>query len=232
MLAENVLSRLIHYVQKVNSDIVVADALKISNDSTLLEEQGFEYRHNGLTENRIYSGEEFVSIQLKAGYLQTTVWLGLYKRQFLIENQLWFKKGVLHEDELWSPIIFLEAKTVCYLNIEFYLYRVRENSIMRAKSKDTSKNIASLIYVYSTLCCHYEWKIEDTRLLRMMQDDLVRRYLHAIILWNFVDYPALMKKVHRIEILRLSRSFKNITRSLLLLFSPRIYARIGEMFIK
>ena len=37
-------------------------------------------------------------------------WLNLYKRDLLFENNLYFEKGLLHEDEEWTPRVFLEAK--------------------------------------------------------------------------------------------------------------------------
>ena len=56
--------------------------------------------------------------------------LRLYRRDFLSENNLQFKEGIYHEDNLFTPIVCYFAKKVKVLNICLYDYRVRANSIM------------------------------------------------------------------------------------------------------
>lgn len=58
-------------------------------------------------------------------------WLIIIKRDFLIENNLYFKKGIYHEDELWVPSVFAKSKHCGFLNIGFYCYRLnRRGSII------------------------------------------------------------------------------------------------------
>ena len=58
-------------------------------------------------------------------------WLLVINRDFLINNNLYFKSGIYHEDELWVPSVFVKAKSMGFLNYGFYCYRVeREGSIV------------------------------------------------------------------------------------------------------
>ena len=58
-------------------------------------------------------------------------WLLIIKREFLIENSLYFKKGIYHEDELWVPSVFAKARCFGFLNFGFYCYRLnRAGSIV------------------------------------------------------------------------------------------------------
>lgn len=58
-------------------------------------------------------------------------WLVIVNREFLLRNNLFFKKGILHEDELWVPSVFIKASSIGYLNYGFYCYRLnREGSIV------------------------------------------------------------------------------------------------------
>ncbi|SDB55141.1 Glycosyltransferase involved in cell wall bisynthesis [Ruminococcaceae bacterium FB2012] len=61
-----------------------------------------------------------------------------FKRDFLAENGLVFYKGIIHEDELFTPIAFARAKTVAYINKKLYVRRLRGNSIMSAKASAKS----------------------------------------------------------------------------------------------
>lgn len=60
-------------------------------------------------------------------------WLLIVKREFLLDNSLFFKNGIYHEDELWVPQVFLQANTIKMLNYGFYCYRTnRQGSIVSA----------------------------------------------------------------------------------------------------
>lgn len=54
-------------------------------------------------------------------------WLIIINRDFLLENNLFFKADILHEDELWVPSVFIRASSVKLLNIGFYCYRIYSN---------------------------------------------------------------------------------------------------------
>lgn len=230
-MSPDVLSRMLARLDNENIDIFIMDAVTVDEEGKKVLKPDFEFKHVGLASGVTYSGEQAVKEQLNAGVLQTTVWLSIYRKAFLIDNQLWFKRNLLHEDELWTPVTFLEAHKVIYEPINFYAYRIRNNSIMRSEKKDNSKNIASFIYVYSHVTKYYDWKIRDLELLRALKDDVARRYLHCIIVWKMCNYPRLMKRVDKLELLRNSRAVKNRIRALVLLISSRLYLLLSKCFI-
>ena len=55
--------------------------------------------------------------------------LRAYKRTFLLDNSLWFKEGIFHEDNLFTPLACYYAKQVCVVDACLYNYRIRANSI-------------------------------------------------------------------------------------------------------
>lgn len=47
--------------------------------------------------------------------LMIPIWGHLYRRQFLLDNNLWFKDGIYHEDILFTPIAqYLASRAVCH----------------------------------------------------------------------------------------------------------------------
>lgn len=69
----------------------------------------------------------------------------LYSKEFIDKNNLRFKNGILHEDELWFFETMLLAKNVKFVNHETYFYRTdNENSIT---SKLSDRNLESYISV-------------------------------------------------------------------------------------
>ena len=55
--------------------------------------------------------------------------LRAYRRDFLLKNNLQFKEGIYHEDNLFTPITCYYAQKVRVINACLYDYRVRANSI-------------------------------------------------------------------------------------------------------
>ncbi len=87
-----------------------ADTLPEKNYAT-----GMDYYNENALAHRDFA---FVCVVLRA-----------YRRMFLLENHLWFKEGIYHEDNLFTPIICYYAKQIRVINACLYNYRVRANSI-------------------------------------------------------------------------------------------------------
>lgn len=76
-------------------------------------------------------------------------WLVIIEREFLLSHNLFFLKGIYHEDELWVPSVFMTAATVRFLNKGFYGYRLnREGSIV---SKPNIKRLFDKLIVTEKL---------------------------------------------------------------------------------
>lgn len=60
------------------------------------------------------------------------VYLYFSKRSFLLENNLWMKEGIVHEDELWCTQAMCVSRKVAPLDFFYYSYMQREGSIMNS----------------------------------------------------------------------------------------------------
>ncbi|MBC8632136.1 glycosyltransferase [[Eubacterium] tenue] len=79
--------------------------------------------------------------------------LNLYKRDFLIQNNLFFCEGIIGEDELHCFQTFLLAKRVLYIPKKLYFRRIRNDSIMT--SADYKKRFESTEVVIREMCEFY-----------------------------------------------------------------------------
>ncbi|MCI6550930.1 MAG: glycosyltransferase [Prevotella sp.] len=61
--------------------------------------------------------------------LKAAAWSYVFRRQIL--GDLRFPKGMLHEDEEFTPLLLLRAEHVCLTDATAYFYRRREGSIMQ-----------------------------------------------------------------------------------------------------
>lgn len=64
-----------------------------------------------------------------------SIWRRIFRREFLIKNQLFFPEDVrFAEDQTWMYGVFFCAKRVVHLPDAFYYYRFSEGSLCRGKS--------------------------------------------------------------------------------------------------
>ena len=86
--------------------------------------------------------------EIRARYLRgewfMMAWNRLVKREFLVRENLRFAEGLLHEDNLWSFQLACVAESMCVVRAPTYVYTIRGNSIMTAKSR---KNLDSLVRI-------------------------------------------------------------------------------------
>lgn len=81
---------------------------------------GWEYYNRHALEHRNFA---FVCVVLRC-----------YQRQFLMDNNLFFKQGIYHEDNLFTPYACYFAQKVKVIPDVLYDYRVRSSSIMTTRS--------------------------------------------------------------------------------------------------
>lgn len=72
--------------------------------------------------------------------IRATAWGYLFKKELL--GDLRFTSGIYHEDEEFTPLLLLKAKTVCPTDAKAYFYHKREGSI--TTSTDTRKMLKRL----------------------------------------------------------------------------------------
>jgi glycosyltransferase involved in cell wall biosynthesis len=86
----------------------------------------------------IFSGED--AIRFAWHHIKTKFYaytgLSIYKLSFLRKNHLYQTNGLILQDFEWVPRVWFCAKTFAYLNENFYVYRLRNNSMTtKASSK-------------------------------------------------------------------------------------------------
>lgn len=229
-LKPQAINRIIEVATNYNEDVIVWDASVVNETGKKNKEIDYEFSHPGIESIKPYPPNEFLLNQLvcRNDYV-TTVWLGMYKREFLIDNSLWFKKGILHEDELWTPITFLKAQNIIYLDESLYCYRIRNDSIMNQKNKNYSRNLRDSIFIFNILPSHYDYLVNDDVLLKKIKANNSKRYLHAIAKYDAYKYKDLCKRINKFDLLRNSNGLKDKIRSIVLFFSMRLYCELSKM---
>ena len=121
------------------------------------------------------------------------VWQRCYRRQFLLDNGLRFREGILHEDNEFTPRACLGAKSVKVIPDVLYNYRVRPNSIMTTRGRKSKESLIIIGNELSELFSH-ENGIDRTIIYRALtqcyQMAFINntrdedRHLHPLVDWR------------------------------------------------
>ena len=134
------------------------------------------------------------------GQIMCAVWGGVFRRAFLIDNNLTFnEKMIAQEDTLYyyeieccSPVVY-KTQSVCYY------YRQRSSSVMHARSVDRAKNYyASMLEMLNV----YEQHLKSGNYLeRERLEDKIRHSEHNVVacLSAIPDTPFVKQELKRLK---------------------------------
>lgn len=103
----SVLNEMYILAQKQEADIVVFNAL-VNGESPYLSPFP--------TQTEAINGTKLMQLFYNCNQtLMIPIWGHLYRKQFLLDNNLWFKEGIYHEDIQFTPIAqYLASRAVCH----------------------------------------------------------------------------------------------------------------------
>lgn len=134
----------LHYnaIEKENAEFTVANVSIIGSKSAVVRDL-----NPNLDENQPL--KTYLSREWNA-----CAWNKLYKSSFLKSSGALFKKGLLHEDVLWSLKNSERAHKIAVVKEATYLYKIRNDSITTKKVK--GNRIDSLLYILQV--CNDDWE--------------------------------------------------------------------------
>lgn len=93
----------------------------------------------------IYRGNDTVQKHmLYRSPIPVTAWNKLIKKDIIKKNNLYFKEGFIHEDEIWSYYLSRYVKSYGYVNYATYVYYQNPNSIITNREKSITNKILIL----------------------------------------------------------------------------------------
>lgn len=177
-------------------------------------------RHSGIMEP--ISGIALMNEMIQSRNLWAPVCFYCYKRSLLQNNGLWFKEGILSEDEEFTPRALLCCDKAVYLDECIYNYVFRANSI--TGTKDTARicqrffDMISTIYELEKIYCEQK-EIPDN-----LFDYLARQYIGTVA--RLSQYEKV--KPDKQFLKRNCRSLKTFIKKTIFRISPKLYLRIKE----
>ena len=72
----------------------------------------------------------------------------LIRRSFIVQNDYWFREGIMYEDTLWNMMCWKSISSIAYSTNKTYIYKVRENSTMSGRDMHIEKSLRSHMTIY------------------------------------------------------------------------------------
>jgi len=122
-------------------------------DMRQVHEESYDYRDSV---SGAMSGQDLFTLYWSRIQFVSSACFHVIRRSLLEENDWRFCEGLLHEDELFTPVLYALAKRAAYLDEQLYERRVRPGSIMATPT--TMRRVKSLVAIANLL---HAWLIEN-----------------------------------------------------------------------
>ena len=139
-------------------DFVFFDALvffenNVENAPTL------NYKHTEKLEDKIYTGQEALEIQLQNKEYTPSVCLHFIHRNVIEKHNLSFYPEIVHEDQLFTTLLYLQSTKAACIKRTFFHRRMRKDSTMT--SKFAMRNIKGYLVVTEEILSFRRQTTED-----------------------------------------------------------------------
>ena len=148
----SVISHLVQKLHSTNADIVIGNYQRIYNKDNHVVSTRY-------SQEKTFTGNNEIVDKFCNGDIPITAWNKLINKDFITRHSLFFKEGILHEDELWSFNTAMVANCIILTGRTTYNYCIQENSIMSEKS---IHHLHSSIEIYKEMSLGYS-RIKDEK---------------------------------------------------------------------
>lgn len=115
--------------KKENLDFVFFDGETFC-EGTIFNQPIFNYQHTNGLADKIYKGVDIFEILINKNQYTPSVCLNFINKEFVSKFNLKFYPNILHEDQLFTCIMYMYAERVGFIPLIFFYRRVHSDSIM------------------------------------------------------------------------------------------------------
>lgn len=177
----NVIEKFVYILQSEKSDFIYTAYCRFEDgkDDEIVETLPID-----INKEEIYkiSGIDTLALLINKNNYHHAAYLKICNKRFLIENKLFFKENIYHEDAEWTPKLFYYAKKISIYKEPYYMRRMRENSIITTKNeKRITKKIKDRLNISYDLMNFFN-VLQEGLTKSVITNDLIRMYWGDLML--------------------------------------------------
>lgn len=132
---------LVKKAEKTGAQIIIAQNRWINTFDNTTKDFGFPT----ITEKKYYDNNlEIFSVYSKGGFPSSS-WNKLFKKDFIVDNQIYFVPGLFAQDELWFFHLLLKTDTLAIIDDITYLYYLHGESVIFNRKKKNFENYLTIL---------------------------------------------------------------------------------------
>ena len=178
VIAPRTLEMCVSRCEENELDFVFFDAEILNKNSSFVMPLSYD-RSGCISETELNTGIVMLHEQLRANRYTPSPCLFLIRKTFMEGLKLKFFPGIIHEDQLFSALLYLQAKRVMYISQTFFKRRFREASTMTQPY--SRRNIKGYWTVASELLTFKKQRANQEQ--KQVIDALLAQMLDAAV-WN------------------------------------------------
>ena len=184
-LKETALETVYNFAVKNNANVVQFNYSKYYDSSNTFKQIDFSQKIKKQHKLDILKSNSYNKDDIKEGLfynLDLHIFNRIYKRDFIISNQIKFAHTKNGEDHLFANGVLLFADKIYFLNEYLYFYRTREDSAVNTKT------LMNGVYAFEDIKCFKEF-LENKNLFHKYEKDFYE-YSIVILFWHYYQLPA------------------------------------------
>ena len=193
-IKNDAIEKLVARIEEENADFVYFDAETLFED---FEDENYNEEFIRSQYYRTSDGASVLASHIKHEEYFSCVVLLFLRTEFIKNKKLNFYKGIIHEDELFTPFTFLKAERAAYLKEPLYIRRLRAGSIMSGKtSLKSMQGLEVCIGEYYKAFLNFQFgKLER----KILSDFMYKRLLDITYIYPELDSRRFKRSVAEIE---------------------------------
>ncbi len=179
-----------------NVDVIFLEAIKVYSDNKKVP------LGDGYKKEHIYkkSREEVLVHLSKLSKFPASACTKLVRRTLLVDNKIYFKKGLLSEDVDWTIRLLMYAKSFNYCPNLYYYYRQnREGSITNNRNLRNTESLLEIIRKWSK-------KLETTGI-----QNIIKKCIYAFLSYEYIMILLLYGNLNNVEKAKVKQEIKSFS---------------------
>ena len=115
--------------------------------------------------------QEWIKAYMLNPTYPVTAWNKLIKKDFILQNKLFFKTGIIHEDDHWSFFLAKYVKHLAFLNQNTLIHYIHSDSIMRTRSQN-NKSYNSWCIIWKDMVTHIDDFCKEAQIKRVLSSTI------------------------------------------------------------
>lgn len=189
-----IIEKFINILYSNNYDFIYTSYCRFEDGN---EEKITEILPINLTNDEIKNkeGKDILVDLLNKNSFHHAPYLKVCRKEFILNNKLFFREGYYHEDAEWTFKVFYYGKKIFIYDKSWYMRRMRENSTITSRNESAiCKKLCDRLIIADDLIKFFEKENAS----KVIIDDLVRMYWGDLMITRGVKEKYNIKKCTKV----------------------------------